>query len=164
MNSQKHHPFVEDFGSISIVDGTLCYISDFYPHWKLPLSDIVVLGEYTTEDGPHAADHFFVVLSQDQTVNECPVDATDFVETCQALSAHFHAEITVALRFETTFKSRVIWPCKVRNLVLYISQPDTDTPWKRILNLIGCGYIHLALEPKIAAMFRQPAAEPDVQE
>lgn len=146
------HPLVEDLGSLAVKDESLCYDSNFYPSWKVPLAEIVLIGEYTNEDGPHASDHFLVLLTKGEHVYECPVDASGFAESFRKVSESFKQQLKVELMFETRIKSRIIWPPSLHGRDLYVVEPDTSTLWNRVLHFLRCGSVRLKLNPHATAI------------
>ncbi|CAN5175350.1 hypothetical protein BH23VER1_BH23VER1_09740 [soil metagenome] len=55
-----------DSGRYRIEHGELSYRSEVYGSWKLPISEITLIGEYTNEDGPMADDYFLLFLFSEE--------------------------------------------------------------------------------------------------
>jgi len=146
------HPLIEDLGSLVVKDECLCYASNFYRSWNVPLAEIVLIGEYTNEDGPHAADHFLVLLTKGEHVCECPVAASGFEESFRKVGESLNQSLKIELLFGTSIKSRIIWPSALRDRGLYVVEPDTSTFWNRVLHFLGCGSVRLKLAPYATAI------------
>jgi hypothetical protein len=101
---------VEDLGTLSLVGQAIEYRSSFYPPWSLPVAELRLVGEYTNEDGPHAADHFLVFFGSVKQTCEAPVDADGVIPVLNALAEILKGSLKPELRFNTSFASRVIWP------------------------------------------------------
>jgi len=108
-----------------IADGVISYRSEVYGSWKLPVSDVSVIGEYTNEDGPFADDYFLVFVTGDDSgwfEGSFYGDRRD--ELLQELSALLGSEIALELSHSTTFTSRILWPETMRGKALFDFQPQ----------------------------------------
>lgn len=89
-------------------DNIMCSISESNVE-TIPITDVAIVGEFTNEDGPFAEDHFIVFVSSDGRVIYTPLYdlPTDFLERLESL---VRGHIQTRLNFQTTFRSRVLWP------------------------------------------------------
>ncbi len=78
--------FVEDLGTLSLVEQAIEYRSSFYTAWSLPVAELRLIGEYTNEDGPHFSDHFLIFFVSNEQTHEAPVDAVGVIPVLHALA------------------------------------------------------------------------------
>jgi hypothetical protein len=98
---------------LRIDESFLIYASDSGGQgWSLPIDAIVLIAEFTTDEGPWVEDYFltFVTIEDGQTFcSTCPVFAgTDTVLT--EISRRFDVSIGLTLVKSTEWKSRILWP------------------------------------------------------
>jgi len=86
-------------------DGALC--------WSVQARDIVLLAEYTTDEGPFVDDYFLVFVTQPGG-GEQYVTASFYAEGSDEvvgrLAECWGAEVGLSLAHSTDWNSRVIWP------------------------------------------------------
>lgn len=140
----------EDLGKLSLTAKTVHYRSTFYQPWNLPIEELRLLGEYTNEDGPHAADHFLVFFGPGGRAFEAPVDADGTVSVIRELESILSIPMQLELRFNTTFASRAIWPPQLSGQELFTVREKTERLTDRIKSAIGFGKVELNLRPEIA--------------
>lgn len=120
-----------------IKDLILFFNSIDYGNWSIPLSEIRLLGEYTNEEGPFVEDHFFVIIDSNNNIFEAPVGAEGIVDVIKALSEIYGCKIELKLIFETSFKSRVIYPQKLYDMDLFtITNKNKISFFKKMINLL----------------------------
>lgn len=147
MSASSH---IEDLGQLSLTAKTVQYQSAFYQPWNLPVEELRLLGEYTNEDGPHAADHFLVFFGSGGQAFEVPVDANGTNSVLRELESILSISMQLELRLNTTFASRVIWPPQLSGQELFIIREKTESLADRIKSAIGFGKVELDLRPNIA--------------
>jgi hypothetical protein len=147
MSAASH---TEDLGKLSLTAKTLQFRSAFYQSWDLPVEELRLLGEYTNEDGPHAADHFLVFFGLGGRCFEAPVDADGVVAVLRELESVYSHPVQPELRFNTTFASRAIWPPQLSGQELFTVREKADRLADRIKSAIGFGKVELSLRPEIA--------------
>jgi hypothetical protein len=105
----------KDFsGELRCVDGLLSYKAEGVS-WNLKISDIRLVGEYTTANGPHIDDCFFVFLGAfEGGWHEASFYARGRDEVLPALGASLGAPIETGLCNSTHYKTRIIWPPRWR--------------------------------------------------
>lgn len=74
------------------------------------LESIVLVGEFTTEDGPYAEDHFISVWLNDNRVLEISIASCGVAAFLNKLSLKTSTPIKTTLAAETSFASRVLYP------------------------------------------------------
>jgi hypothetical protein len=123
-----------DAGSVFIESGKLRFTSDDYGRWEVDLDDVVLLGEYTTQDGPMLEDHFFVVLSKRGEEFEIPVTASGADEMRQAICLALDFETMPKLTLNTDFSSRIMAPRSFLDQPLYIFETERKPLLHRIFS------------------------------
>jgi len=112
---------MKELGSISldIELRSLTFLSESYGHFHLELDDLMVLGEYSTADGPWLEDLFLVFVCRDGNWWECPFGAMGVPGVLSQFEEVWHAHLTVTLGFSTQYKSRIMWPKELADNELY---------------------------------------------
>jgi hypothetical protein len=93
-------------------DGICCDVNG-RRSWICPISKIVLIAEYTTNEGPWCDDYFLVFWTwEDDRLFRSQVSfyANGRDEVIAALSRHLTSELKLDLIGSTDWKSRVIWP------------------------------------------------------
>lgn len=115
--------------------------------WSLHMSDVGVIGEYTTDNGPWLDDRFVVFVRRNGTWFEAPVHA-GFEEFLERLSAHLGCPVASALVNKTDFTSRVMWPPVLAGRPL-LSFTATKVSWLR--RVTGLRRRRLELSPEVSS-------------
>jgi hypothetical protein len=77
--------------------------------WRLPVSEIKIIGEYTDDQGPLVDDYFLVFLT-DSNLYEASIYAEGVDAFLQELRDRLGASLSLELGNSTSYRSRVIWP------------------------------------------------------
>ena len=99
-----------DSGKIALDGETIKYTSTTYGNWELELSQILVIGESTNQNGPFTDDYFFCFATGPWMWREASFYAEGTEEFLKALSERLGIEIRLELISSTDFASRVLWP------------------------------------------------------
>ena len=86
------------------------------PSWALPIESIVLISEYTTDEGPYADDYFLVFVTAEDSkfyFSTCSVYSDGRDETLSVLQERLGSPIQLALVDSTEWRSRVVWPAKM---------------------------------------------------
>jgi hypothetical protein len=136
-----------DSGTLALLNRRICYTSDGYGTWELPVDQVRVIGQYTDENGPHAADWFLVFVTSDGSWYGASnyADAQDRPKRTafeQALQKHFKSIVLDAgdrtLVTSTTFNSLIMWPPELQDKKLFDFQPlRGKNAWERLVRLIS---------------------------
>jgi hypothetical protein len=102
--------------------------------WKLELSQLVVVGEYTTPEGPGADDHFLVLVEESGTCREVAFDLENLPTILVELSRYFDFKIQGRLANRTDFASVVLWPPQLVGTELF--RFSTEVP-QSLLGRLG---------------------------
>ncbi len=87
--------------------------------WKLELSQLVVVGEYTTPEGPGADDRFLVLVEESGTCREVAFDLENLPTILAELSRYLSFKIEGRLANRTDFASVVLWPPQLAGTELF---------------------------------------------
>jgi hypothetical protein len=131
-------------GRIWIEEGTIHYQSS-YGGWRLPISEIRVMGEHTDDHGPYVDDYFFVFLT-DSHFYEASFYAEGRDTFLSELSDLLVAKISCDLVRSTDFQSRVMWPPDIAGQPFYdfVPVPKPGGFWAglkyRLLPEVACHF------------------------
>ena len=139
----------EDLGRLTMKAQSLCFHSCFYPSWELPVASMTLLGEYTNEDGPHAADHFLIFIDCEGNQFEVPFDAEGTACVLRQLSSILAFPLKTHLLFETSFASRVLWPPGISGQELFQIRIKNQNITDRILSLVGLAKVEFVTRPEV---------------
>jgi len=81
--------------------------------WSLPISCIVLVAEYTTNEGPYADDYFLVFVTVEDGklyFSTCSVYSGGAEEVLSSVQQHLGSPIQLELQGSTEWRSRVAWP------------------------------------------------------
>lgn len=96
-------------GVIELIDGVVKHQLKNYGMWKLPVSEIKVIGEYTNQNGPFADDYFFVFVTA-TTWHEASFYAHGCDTFLKKLGTALNQEIDCTLFASADFNSNILWP------------------------------------------------------
>ena len=100
------------------------------------LSEIAVIGEYTTEDGPSAADHFICVV--DRSGNRYDVSYEEGAsEVVKEFSDIFGVPLVPTLGLETQFSSLILYPSAISGKPLFVPPKSPSSIIGRVRAFFG---------------------------
>lgn len=107
-------------GTLKCQKDVLSYQSGSHS-WSVGVSDIVLVGEYTTSDGPLADDYFLVFFTAQQSEgwHQASFYAEGRDEALATLAEIFGRPLQLGLCNSANFKSQIIWPHSVAEKVLF---------------------------------------------
>jgi hypothetical protein len=144
--------------TLEVKDGVLA--SRFEKHdghggWELRITDLVLIAEYTTNEGPYLDDYFLVfwVKQQGELLKaECSFYADGRDEALTEVGRVLGTELELGLASSTEWNSRVVWPEALQGKPYYeFSNVPRVGFWQEILS----GFIGDALEYKVTAELRE---------
>jgi hypothetical protein len=110
-------------GNIKLEGDTIVYTLPEPEVWRVSVSDIRVIGEFTNTDGPYADDYFFVFIARDQWF-----EASFYAEGRDALLAELGQrlghKLQTGLCHSTSLASRVLWPARFEGHPLFDLVPE----------------------------------------
>jgi hypothetical protein len=92
---------------------------DGQPGWRIGLSELACVGEYTTAHGPWADDYFVVFATKNGLYYEAAV-YSGVEKVLEALSAALGSALKLGLIQSTEFSSRVAWPPELEGRPLFV--------------------------------------------
>lgn len=122
-------------GELTCRDGLLSYKAEGVA-WTIKVSDIRLIAEYTTSDGPCIDDYFFVFLTVFQGGwYEASFYARGSDVALEALGESIGAPLLVGLCDSAHYKTRIMWPLPWKDQELMkISPPKKTGWWARLLD------------------------------
>ncbi len=131
-------------------DGTLItYSSAAYVSFSIPLSEVAIIGEFTTDNGPFTDDWFLVFVPRsggDWFEASMYADGVDPLR--QKLSAALGTSIYGPTLFASTdFASRIVWPSALADRPLFAFTPVTGSSFLRRIKLAIFPEIRRRLSP-----------------
>lgn len=120
-------------GALEIVGERIRYQSEDYGSWELPLAEIKVVGEYTSDNGPYIDDWFLVLVTGDDQWVEASNYCGGQEEAREALVRRFGMEsLWGKLWGSTEFASRVLAPSHLAGQPLFEFQEVPQSVWTTI--------------------------------
>ncbi|MBL4587303.1 MAG: hypothetical protein JKX84_09655 [Flavobacteriales bacterium] len=104
---------------------------------EILVSEIKVIGEFTTADGPYIDDWFITIMTKDHWY-ELPMYAIGMDEVLTELSRKLNAPLQTKFVNSTEWKTRVMYPVKLEGKALYDwVDLEPKSIWERFRELIG---------------------------
>jgi len=99
---------------LSVSDGKLqCQNPPPDRGWTICVSDVVLIAEYTTDEGPNRDDYFLVFITREQGelyYSNVTMYAAGIEESLTNLESVFGCSLDLTLHSSTKLNSRVVWP------------------------------------------------------
>lgn len=131
MEHEKEHKVI-------IKDGTLCYLhkEDFV--FELDLKTVMLIGEYTNDQGPFFDDWFLLFLDHENQSFQVSMYAENIENVLSELIKTFDFERNLGLVNSSDWKSIVLWPetMKGKEFLQLISVEPSNTVGK-IMSFFG---------------------------
>lgn len=86
---------------------------------EIPIKDIRIIGEYTTNDGPLVDDWFFVFVLNSDDIRQVSAYATGIEEMLRQVGQLIRVELTGQLANSAKWKTNVLWPTSFRGQELF---------------------------------------------
>jgi hypothetical protein len=96
------------------------------PRWALPVKSVVLIAEYTTNEGPYADDYFLVFVTAEESqlyFSTCPVSSAGIEEGLNLLQQRLGSSIQLELQGCTEWRSRVAWPPEMQGTEYFTFKP-----------------------------------------
>lgn len=136
-------------GKLELKDSRLSYTSPDYGEWEITADDVVVFGDYTTDNGPVIDDWFMVFVLNDRTWAEASNYCAGSEDVREALAKRWNVESLYGeLCYHTDFASRVIWPMELAGQPLFQFTPRHQSWWETI-KAFGIGLIDKDLSQEV---------------
>ena len=99
-------------GSITIGYDSISYTLPQQKGWRVPVSELRLIGEFTNDHGPTLDDYFFAFLTREEYF-----EASFYADGCEGvlaeLSRRLQHELRAGLCNSTSLASRVLWPARL---------------------------------------------------
>lgn len=126
----------DESGILRFDGSVISYTSRYYGTFSIPLSEVAVIGEVTTQNGPGIDDWFIVFVPR------CGSDwfeASMYADSCDQFLGQLSAKLGVpmdrSLYASTDFASCIIWPVRLAGRPVFTFKPVTDSSFLRRLKL-----------------------------
>ncbi|UWZ83519.1 hypothetical protein [Occallatibacter riparius] len=104
--------------------------------WAIAVSDVVLIAEYTTDEGPKVDDYFLVFITREEGelyYSNVTMYAAGINESLTALESLLGCSLELALSSSTEMKSRVVWPQKLAGSAYFrYEQVVPEGFWDRV--------------------------------
>lgn len=84
--------------------------------WTLTIDSIVLIAEYTTNEGPHVDDYFLVFVTAEESklfFSTCSFYVGGRDEALSVLQERLGSPIQLGLQGSTEWRSQVVWPARM---------------------------------------------------
>ncbi len=145
-------------GALRLDDSLITYTSQHYGSFSVALSEIAVIGEFTTDNGPYIDDWFLVFVPRS---GRQWFEASVYAEGAEAfrdqLSAALGCSIWGSLFASTDFASRILWPGALADRPLFTFSPVTASSFLRRLKLSMLPEVSRSLSPDALSAIERSA-------
>jgi hypothetical protein len=104
--------------------------------WSIAVSDVVLIAEYTTDEGPHVDDYFLAFITRELGelyYSNVTMYAAGINESLTELESLLGCSLDLALHSSTKWSSRVVWPPKLAgSAYLRYEQAVPEGLWDRL--------------------------------
>jgi hypothetical protein len=94
-----------------------------YADWRLPISEVRVMGEFLTQHGRRGTEHFLVFMTREEWF-KAPYAADGREAFMAELGRRLNHELRCDLFNATNFSSRVLWPAHLEGRPLFDLIPE----------------------------------------
>lgn len=137
-------------GRIGCAAGEIWYDDGPRGSWRLPVSDLALLGEYTTARGPFVDDYFFVFAHRDGTLLEASFYAADRDRALADLGTVLGVRLQPGLCNSTEWKSRILWPPGLAGSSLFELRPvEEPGAWARLREALWGARQEVVVSPEV---------------
>jgi len=110
--------------------------------WSCPVSSIVLVAEYTTDEGPWCDDYFLIFWTWEEgrlfrAQVTCSAHGTD--QTVSDLSRFLQSQIDLKLTGSTDWNSRIMWPPKLAGHPYFTFVEAQPRNWRERLSCLLWG-------------------------
>jgi hypothetical protein len=147
-------------GAICFDGSLITYSSQHYGSFSVHLSEVAIIGEFTTDNGPVIDDWFMVFVRRDGGEwFEASMYADGMRSFQESLSTALGSSIICGLASSADFASRIIWPVMLADRPLFNFSPISATGCLRRIKLSILPEVYHNLSP-VALSAIEPSAHP----
>lgn len=138
-------------GKLVVTADTLWCEGDPDSSWRLPVSDIAVVGEYTNANGPWIDDYYLVFVRRDRTCFEASFYASGRDRALDDLGVALGgADLSPGLCNSAEWETRVLWPSQLVDSPLWVLKHEAPSGvWSRVLDVVRLGKQTAVLSPRV---------------
>jgi hypothetical protein len=141
--------------------------------WSISIGDIVLIAEYTTDEGPQVDDYFLVFVTREQGelyYSNVTMYAAGINEALTELERVLGCSLELALQSSTELSSRVVWPQTLAGSAYFrYEQVVPEGFWERVRSRVQgkrieshvaesvCEYLAGLDRPEVNAKERTPS-------
>jgi hypothetical protein len=144
----------QESGSIRLNGDVITYASRLFGSFSLPVEDIAVIGEFTTDNGPVIDDWFLVFVCRGGDWFEASIYSDGSEGVRKGLSMALGANLDLSLAGSTDFASRVVWPTEIAGRPLFEFEIVSGTGFLRRLKLAILPEIRHSLTSEVLTAVR----------
>jgi hypothetical protein len=127
---------------LTVEGSTLAYADPEHNiSWQLPFESLILVAEYTTNEGPQADDYFlsFVTVENGAAViSTCGFYVEGRDDALEAISQHVGSPLAFNLTSSTGYDSRIIWPSRFAGQKYFSYKAvDPRTLREKLLTCLG---------------------------
>lgn len=122
--------------SLEFSDSVMTYRDNSGKKWSSNVDDLILIAEYTTDEGPDIDDYFFVfVTSENGTAcfSKCTLYAEGTTEVLTRLGKQLSFPLSCGLCNSTKWASRILWPPQFENCEYFtFTEVAADGLWSKL--------------------------------
>ena len=117
---------------------------------RIPINDIKIIGEYTTDGGPYKNDWFLVFITSLKDIREISVYALGAEEMLKELGQQINSRLSVQLANSSDWKSIILWPNIFYGKELFSLTPKQPANFReKLKSMIGFSKIEIGLTDEL---------------
>lgn len=131
--TQRRHP-VPKSGRVRLEDAAIRHRSDLLGNFSIPLSEVALIGEFTTDHGPHQDDWFMVFVPRGGGGwHEVSMAAEGMDRFIEDLGEALDTRLVPSFAGGTDYASRIVWPPELAERPLFVfSRASSSNPLRRL--------------------------------
>lgn len=127
----------KEYGRIEVRDDKVVRTLGGQIRYEIPLTDIKIIGEFTTADGPILDDWFLTIITDDWWY-EIPIDAIGMQQLLTDLGQKLGTTLIIQLANSANWKTRIMYPESAKDQELYdLLKVEPKTFWDKVKKSIG---------------------------
>ncbi|GAA5476835.1 hypothetical protein Hhel01_00311 [Haloferula helveola] len=156
VDSEADEGHVRSSGVIRFEEGLIRYEGQAGDGWELALSDVVVIGECTNQNGPFADDWFLCFATGPREWYEVSGDAGGYGDFLHELGIRLGEALSPGLFFSTDFASVILWPGELRGRPMFRYAKVTSSSW--LMRLLRIPTVEQRLSGEVSALCSEDRA------
>ena len=142
-NSQEH-----TYGKIYLDNNTIILERDNEEILRLAVTELKLIGEFTTANGPIDDDWYIVFMTSEKNWYQIPEYTPGMLELLQELSGVLREDVMCSLFGSTSWATRILWPKAVEGAEIWDIEPvPASTFFQQVKRVFGMSHQSLILIP-----------------